>query len=77
MAETPPPVDTHIPKDPNFGIVVAAAVVVLFVLLLVGYLLLRREGGRFMLHPHTQSGSALMLTYPAVQHLPSLSRRLR
>lgn len=64
------------PKGPNFGLVVAAAAFVLFVLMIVGYLLLRREGGRFMLHPHTQAGSALMLTYPAVQHLPSLNRRL-
>jgi hypothetical protein len=59
MEGIPPPVDTHVPKGPNFGLVVAIAVVLLFVILAAAYVLLHHDARKLMLQPQTHASLIL------------------
>jgi len=60
MANIPPPTDTHIPKGPNFALVVAIAVVLLFVILAAAYVLLHHDARKLMLQPQTHSTGLIL-----------------
>jgi hypothetical protein len=49
------------PKGPNFLLIVILSLIVLFFGLIAAYVILRHEGSKLMLHPHTRPGSALIL----------------
>jgi hypothetical protein len=48
MDTIPPAVDTHVPRGPNFSLVVALAVALLFIILVAAYLLLHHAAHNLM-----------------------------